>query len=288
MKQFFAVLLTLALVSLLCMTVCAENTLSIQITGTSDTQKVVDNANLLTEAEEGHLEQLASEISQRQQCDVVILTEYGLGGKSPMDYADDYFDYNGYGYGADRTGILLLLNMQERDWRISTCGAAIQAFTDDGIQYLWSKCSSRISGGSYADGFEAYLETADLMLSAYNGTLSDEAYEAYREDFESFVGTDSSKPDVVKTTVFALGIGLVLAFLPAALLKSQLKSVRSNYSAGNYRRANSVHLDQTRDIYLYANTTSRVIETQRSSGGGGSSTHISSSGTTHGGGGGKF
>ena len=129
------------------------------------------------------------------------------------------------------------------------------------------------------------------MLSAYNGTLSDEAYEAYREDFESFVGTGSrtsSKPDVVKTTVFALGIGLVLAFLPAALLKSQLKSVRSNYSAGNYRRANSMHLDQTRDIYLYANTTSRVIETQRSSGGGGSSVHISSSGASHGGGGGKF
>ena len=291
MKRFFAALLTLALISLMCMTVCADDTTSIQMTGASDTQKVVDYAYLLTESEEARLDQLAREISLRQQCDVVILTENGLGGKSPMAYADDYFDYNGYGYGTDRTGILLLLDMQERDWWISTCGAAIQAFTDDGIQYRWSKCASRISGGSYADGFEAFLETADLMLSAYNGTLSDEAYEAYREDFESFVGTGSrtsSKPDVVKTTVFALGIGLVLAFLPAALLKSQLKSVRSNYSAGNYRRANSMHLDQTRDIYLYANTTSRVIETQRSSGGGGSSVHISSSGASHGGGGGKF
>lgn len=292
MKRFFAGLLTLALVSLLCMTVCAGNTLPIQMTGTSDTQKVVDSAYLLTESEEARLEELAREISQRQQCDVVILTENGLGGKSPMAYADDYFDYNGYGYGADRTGILLLLDMQERDWWISTCGAAIQAFTDDGIQYLWSKCASRISDGSYADGFEAFLETADEMLSAYNGTLSDEDYEIYQEDFESFAGTGSrtsSKPDIVKTTVFALVLGLVLAFVPAALLKSQLKSVRSNYSAGNYRRANSMHLDRTRDIYLYANTTSRVIETQRSSsGGGGSSVHISSSGTSHGGGGGKF
>ena len=49
-----------------------------------------------------------------------------------------------------------------------------------------------------------------------------------------------------------------------------------------------MHLDRNRDIYLYANVTSRVIETNRGSGGGGSSVHISSSGATHGGGGGKF
>ena len=177
--------------------------------------------------------------------------------------------------------------MEDRDWWISTRGSAIQAFTDNGIQYLFSKCKSDISDGDYYDGFERYLNCADTMLSAYNGTLSDDELAELQDDFNDFMGV-RKKPGIGKTVVFALIIGFVLAFIPSSLLRSELKSVRNNYSAGNYKRSNSFHLDRNRDIYLYANTTSRVIETNRSSGGGGSSTHISSSGATHGGGGGKF
>ena len=287
MKRFFSLFMVLLLVSALTLAVNAEDGLTLQITGTADAVRVVDHADLLSEREEQALLELADEISQRQQCDVVVLTENVISPKTPMEYADDYFDYNGYGYGADRSGILLLLSMEDRDWWISTRGSAIQAFTDNGIQYLFSKCKSDISDGYYYDGFERYLNCADTMLSAYNGTLSDDELAELQDDFNDFMGV-RKKPGIGKTVVFALIIGFVLAFIPSSLLRSELKSVRNNYSAGNYKRSNSFHLDRNRDIYLYANTTSRVIETNRSSGGGGSSTHISSSGATHGGGGGKF
>lgn len=287
MKRFFSLFMVLLLVSALTLAVNAEDGLTLQITGTADAVRVVDHADLLSEREEQALLELADEISQRQQCDVVVLTENVISPKTPMEYADDYFDYNGYGYGADRSGILLLLSMEDRDWWISTRGSAIQAFTDNGIQYLFSKCKSDISDGDYYDGFERYLNCADTMLSAYNGTLSDDELAELQDDFNDFMGV-RKKPGIGKTVVFALIIGFVLAFIPSSLLRSELKSVRNNYSAGNYKRSNSFHLDRNRDIYLYANTTSRVIETNRSSGGGGSSTHISSSGATHGGGGGKF
>lgn len=287
MKRFFSLFMVLLLVSALTLAVNAEDGLTLQITGTADAVRVVDHADLLSEREEQALLELADEISQRQQCDVVVLTENVISPKTPMEYADDYFDYNGYGYGADRSGILLLLSMEDRDWWISTRGSAIQAFTDNGIQYLFSKCKSDISDGDYYDGFERYLNCADTMLSAYNGTLSDDELAELQDDFNDFMGV-RKKPGIGKTVLFALIIGFVLAFIPSSLLRSELKSVRNNYSAGNYKRSNSFHLDRNRDIYLYANTTSRVIETNRSSGGGGSSTHISSSGATHGGGGGKF
>lgn len=29
-----------------------------------------------------------------------------LDGSTPMEYADDYYDYNGYGFGAGKDGIL--------------------------------------------------------------------------------------------------------------------------------------------------------------------------------------
>ena len=284
MKRICFTLLSLALLLSLSYPAFAEGSNRADAPGTVGKAFVIDNGELLSQAECARLEQMASEISQRQHCDVVILTENGISGKTPQDYADDYFDGNGYGQGVDRSGILLLLEMYEGDWHISTRGDCLQAFTDDGILYLWSSCKSSIKRGSYADGIEAYLQRADTMLSAYNGTLSEKELNSFQRDFNAFV---SGRPSTSKTSFFALGIGLVLGFLPAAALKAQLKSVRSNYSAANYKRPNSLRLDVSRDIYLYTNTTSRVIETQRSSGGG-SSSHISSSGATHGGRGGKI
>ena len=288
MKRVLSVILSLLLLFSLALFVSAEDGVTIQITGANSPAYVVDNADLISDSDEAALLLMAQEISQRQHCDVVILTEADIDGKSSMEYADDYFDYNGYGYGPERSGILFLISMADRDWWISTRGSAIQAFTDDGIDYLFSKCKSDISNGSYAAGFRSYLKTADTMLSAYNGTLSDQELAEFQNDFNSFTGNvPRQKPGFLKTTVLALLAGFLLAFLPSSGLRSQLKSVRAKYDAANYRRPDSMHLDRKRDIYLYANTTSHVIETQRS-GGGGSSTHISSSGATHGGGGGKF
>ena len=287
MKRLFAILL--CLLTLLCLSplAAAEDGLTVQISGSSGAY-VVDNAGLLSASEEAALTELAESLSRRQQCDVVILTESGTGGKSPMDYADDYFDYNGYGYGADRSGILLLLSMAERDYWISTRGSAIQAFTDDGLEYLWSKCSAYFGDDDYYRGFRAYLNTADTMLSAYNGTLSESALSDYQQDFDRFLGK-KGRPDLGFTILLSLAIGFLIALIFSASLKGQLKSVRMRYDAAGYKRPDSMHLERNRDIYLYANTTSRVIETRRSGGGGGhSSTHISSSGATHGGHGGKF
>lgn len=287
MKRILTLILSLLLIVCLAGNAFATDDGAVLTVGATDAAYVVDNADLLTDSEEAELTRLAEEISQRQHCDVVILTENAIGGSTAESYADDYFDYNGYGYGADRSGILLLLSMEYRDFAISTKGDAIQAFTDDGLNYLWSKCKPGISDGKYADGFRSYLKMADTMLSSYNGTLSDKEQEAFQKDFNKFLGI-KGRPSVVKTTVIALIVGFLLAFLFSGSLKSQLKSVRMKYNASNYRRPDSMHLNLNRDVYLYANTTSRVIETQRASGGGGSSTHTSSSGSTHGGISGKF
>ena len=59
-----------------------------------------------------------------------------LDGAVPQDYADDFFDYNDYGMGEDKSGILFLITMSERKWCISTHGEAIQIFTDAGQEYM--------------------------------------------------------------------------------------------------------------------------------------------------------
>ena len=92
--------------------------------------RLVDEADLLTDEEEADILEQLDEISERQECDVAVVTVDGLDGKSAMEYADDFYDYNGYGFGEEKDGILLLVSMEERDWYISTCGFGITALTD--------------------------------------------------------------------------------------------------------------------------------------------------------------
>lgn len=66
--------------------------------------RLVDRADLLSELEEEELEARLDEISERQQADVVVVTVNSLDGKSAQDYADDFYDYNGYGIGTDKSG----------------------------------------------------------------------------------------------------------------------------------------------------------------------------------------
>ena len=53
---------------------------------------VIDNANLLTYDEKSDLEKHLSAVSDRLRANIVVVTENSIGSKTPMEYADDYFD----------------------------------------------------------------------------------------------------------------------------------------------------------------------------------------------------
>ncbi|MBR4881878.1 MAG: TPM domain-containing protein, partial [Clostridia bacterium] len=62
----------------------------------ANTDYVIDNADLLSDAEEAELEAKLTEMNSNSGCDIVVLTESYID-TDIMSYADDYFDYNGYG-----------------------------------------------------------------------------------------------------------------------------------------------------------------------------------------------
>ena len=73
--------------------------------------RIVDDAGLLTDSERSALEEKAASLWDSCRLDVVVVTVDTTYGKSVQTYADDYYDEQGYGYGADNSGILLLLCM---------------------------------------------------------------------------------------------------------------------------------------------------------------------------------
>lgn len=244
----------------------------------SERSRMVDMADLLSDSEEKELQNQLDEISERQKVDVVVVTVDSLGSKSPMDYADDFYDYNGYGFGDKKDGILLLLSMEERDWYITTTGYGITAITDAGLDYISDKFVSYLSDGEYADGFEVYAELCDEFITQAKTGKPYDVNNMPKEPFKVF-------PKII----IAFGIGFAVAFVVTMMMKGQLKSVRRQAAADSYVKQGSMVITDSRDLYLYR-TVSRTARPKdsSSSGGGGSSTHSSSSGSSHGGGGGKF
>lgn len=250
---------------------------AVSMLNNDDLSRVVDDANLLSQSDEESLTDKIDSLTEKYNFDIVIVTTNSLDSKTPMEYADDYFDYNGYGVGFDNDGILLLVSMEDRDWWISTSGFGIKAFTDYGIEFIGDKIVPDLSNENYYSSFSTFLDlTDDFLAEAEKGTPYDIDH----------------KYKTVRNYVIAVGIGLmiglVIAIIVVLIMKSKMKSVVFQYNANNYAVNNSLRLERSNDIFLYRNISKTRKPEPSGSGGGGSSTHTSSSGSSHGGGGGKF
>ncbi len=259
--------------------------------------RVVDEAGLLTPDEIQTLEETIASITDEYGMDIVILTVYSLDGKSAQDYADDYYDDQGYGYGDDFSGILFLLSMEYRDWWMSTCGDGIYAFTDYGIQELFSEAAFYLSSDRYYLAFDAWLEAIPTYLIAFSEGDPIDDYAGGYDGPGTFVSGE--RDDVVYyeepgsfwgSFLISLVIGVVVATITVSVMAGQMNTKRAQYSAKAYVLGDSFRLSVNQDLFLYSSVrkTPKPKESSSSGGGGGSSVHRSSSGRSHGGGGGKF
>jgi|GEM_PF-782079 len=70
---------------------------------------VVDMAGILTLSEQQEIAARFTEFSESLKTDASVVLVPDTGDLTAEAYADDFFDYGGYGYGEDRDGILLLI-----------------------------------------------------------------------------------------------------------------------------------------------------------------------------------
>ena len=129
--------------------------------------KVYDYAELLTEDQEKQLALKAKDILARHNIDIAIVTVNTTNGLSSMEYADDFYDYNPFGYGKDASGLLMLINMEERDVRISTTGNAITIFTDRNISSLLDVVYTGLSQGDYYKAGIAFLSESERYINKW-------------------------------------------------------------------------------------------------------------------------
>ena len=250
MKRVFSALLALIL--------CAMLTVSVSA---AQMPRLVDAADLLTDSQESELLERLDAISAELQTDVVVITLESCGGYSADDVINAFFDEYEYGYGGNRDGVMLLLSMAERDWRILCNGFAADAITPSERDEIGDHIVEELSAGEY---MEAFMEFISLCVYEIEGE---------RNGFPFNFGL---------SLAVSVAIGFAAAFIATGIMRSKLKSVRSQTGAREYTKPGSMQLTRSSDLFLYRTVNRRHKPQQSSSGsrgGGGGGRHV---------GGGKF
>ncbi|MBE6747576.1 MAG: TPM domain-containing protein [Ruminococcaceae bacterium] len=223
---------------------------------------VVDNADVLTDAEETDFTAKLEALGDKYNMDAAILTVDSYGGKTDRAYADDYFIEMGYGRGENKDGFLFVFNTGKEDGTrnvyLATHGSAIEYITDFEIDVIFEMMIPKLTNGEYAEAFETFINEADNAI-------------------------DPSTPVYVYPA--SILIGFAIAFIIVKIQASKLKTVRKQADAASY--VANVQLTYQYDNFMYSDV-SKVKKSSDSSSSGGSSTHTSSSGDTFGGKGRNF
>ncbi len=243
-------------------------------------ERLLDNVSLMTIDEQHSLLNELDTLSNKWNCNIVVLTVASHDGEI-QSYADDYFDYNGFGADFEGSGILFMLSMENREYAVSTRGIAISAFTDYGIQYITNEMYPYLRDGNYYDAFRTYAAICDKFLEMYaEGTPYDVN--------NNRIAKNSS--DYLRQLIISILGGLVIAIFPILWMKSQLRTVKMSSNASNYQSSQGIKVNVQRDRFIRKALTKTPIpkDTNRGGSGGGSSIHTSSSGSSHGGSHGHF
>jgi len=262
---------------------------------------VVDDADLLTPEEETSLEAFLTGVSDEAYADIVVLTVDSLEGQNAQAYADDYFDYSGYGRGAEYDGALFLVAMEERQWAVSTSGYGITALHEAALDYMEETVVPYLSDSAY---YAAFLTFGDIVRNYWReepGGIPNGYEPSHLDNVYSdiYITEEYNKEPVIMVRSFgaewifiALIVGFLIALIPMGVLKSQLNTVHMQTGAVPYQKTDGVRITDSRDLYLYRNMTKKPIprnDPPRSGGARpGGSIHMGSSGRSHGGRSGGF
>jgi uncharacterized protein len=249
---------------------------------------VMDDAGLLTSENIEFLTERIRTLRQELELEIVIVTTYGTGSKNVQQYADDFYDENGYGWGETNSGILLLVDMEAREWYMSTCGEAIYIFTDYGLDQLGETILPWLSQGYYHQAFLFWVNALPEYVEAYRNQSPVDGY-VEPDEYESPYGEEVVYYDdfsIENPFPIALVIGLAVAAITVGIMRSRMNTARLQTGAVDYLKKDSFRLRQRSDMFLYSRVSRRARPKQNS--GGGSSVHRSSGGARHGGRGGRF
>ena len=263
--------------------------------------RVFDQTGLFSETEIIQLEEKIAQCRKSTKMDVVIVSAYADGERSAEEYADDYYDYGGFGVGKKASGVLLLYYMDGPgqpggECYISTAGTMINMLTDERIESILDDVYGDLGNRDFAGATEHFLE--DVKAYVKEGVESGQY--TYDRDTGEIVRYHSIRLYEVAIAMVIAGIlagSVCLDIKKRYAMKQSSREVSNSLQA--YRADCAFHFSVAGDKMVNKYVRSVPIPRNTSSGSGGrghsgsssagrSTIHTSSSGSSHGGGGRRF
>ena len=210
---------------------------------------VFDEAELLNDSEELALEEKLADLSSKHDAQIVVCTIESMDGGDIDEFLNYLYDEMGFGYGQNHDGVLLLVCMDPREYRILSNGFAGEAIDSGDIDSIGDVIVSDLSDGDYAAAFDGFADQCDYYL------------EGFVNGFPFNFG---------KNLVICLIIGIAAGLIVAFVLKGQLKTVRKQHQANVYVKPGSMQVTVHNDFFLYRDVTRTKKESSNSSSGGSS------------------
>lgn len=257
-------------------------------------RRVFDQAGIWSAEEISGMESRIQKLQDQMKMDVVLVTTVDAQGKSSQDYADDFYDQGGFGTRKDHSGVLYLIDLDNRELYISTSGTMIRFLTDSRIEETLDHAYEYAVNGDYRGVAESFLADTE---SWYRKGIPGGQY-----NYDTETGKISRYRHIsLLEAVIALAVaGCSAAFVCMRVKKEyameETRSQASNFLMA-YRADCQFALHGQQDNLVNSFTRQAIIPRNQgvvrpggSSFGGGSvsSTHHSSGGHTHGGGGRRF
>lgn len=246
-------------------------------------EKIYDFADILTEAEEEELYTIVNDYILETSLDLAIVTiddnpkSYYNGQNKTAVYADDFYDYNDF----KKDGVLFLIDMDNREYYVSTSGEAILMYDDTRIDTILDNAESSMKSGNY---FGASQSVVDTLKDFYEDGLPESNANCEISEMREY-------KCYKKVPYFpVIVITAIITVITFTIIVNSYKKIRLATNATAYISKKNTKIDKRVDLFYntYTHRERIMSESSSSSSSGGSSTHSSSSGSSHGGGGRGF
>ena len=214
--------------------------------------QVIDNAGLLSQGQIASLEERIASIARTYKFDLVILTERNIGRSDPAQYADDFFDDNGYGQGPNRDGSLILQVTESRDYWFSSSGRGLEILNDTAFDKLEKDVVKYLREGMPFEAYQTFLSNWEEFL----------ALDAKGRSYNFFHQWNAVL--VIVSWVLALAIGI----FTIVLWKSKMNTALAQTQANAYTVPDSLTYKEKKDRFMYSTVTKTKRQTESSSSGG--------------------
>lgn len=238
--------------------------------------KVFDDASLLEGNQEQYLQEQIKQLSKKYETDIAIVTTNDTFGKNSGEYAQSFYMENNMGYEdtreVDKSGIVYLIDMYNREVYVATSGKARLLLTDGDVDKLTDNAVTYLKEGDYFEACNHFL----LLFSDYASKNVDKNKE-YIEKWEDYEGNYNSFYEeyleegffaFLKNPIYCILIALIIGVVAVALMAYNNKS-KMTANGNTYMDKSQFIFHNRTDNYIRTTTIKRKIENSSSSGGGG-------------------